>query len=189
MNHCNARSPSIKQHIKLSARNRLAAPRKQQGATLVVVLVLLLVMTLLGLASLRNTVLEERMTANLLDRSISFQSAESALRDAEAILASGAASFPGSGCNPQGLCARPLATATDRWRDAGTTWVDATAVDASLAPPEYFIELLGDGPNWAFCDREVPANPNCLKPRYRITARSTDNGRASVMLQTTFAGN
>ena len=177
-----------------SNMHRLRTPatggaRTQRGATLVVVLVLLLVMTLLGLASLRNTVLEERMTANLLDRSIGFQSAESALRDAEALLATGPA-FPAAGCNPQGLCARPDPALTERWLDAGFTgWVNATAVDASLAPPQFFVEALGEGPNWPFCDQELPPNPNCLKPRFRITSRSTDAGRASVLLQTTFAGN
>ena len=55
--------------------------RRQQGASLVVVLILLLVMTLLGLAVLRSALLEERMTANLLDRSWSFQAAEAALPD------------------------------------------------------------------------------------------------------------
>ena len=59
-------------------------PSRQRGASLVVVLILLLVMTLLGLAVLRTTLLDERMSANLYDRSLSFQSAETALRDAEA---------------------------------------------------------------------------------------------------------
>lgn len=183
-------APSSRHSSQSDRRQRSpSVPRAQHGATLVVVLVLLLVMTLLGLASLRNTVLEERMTANLLDRSIGFQSAESALRDAEILLAT-APAFPSAGCNPQGLCARPDPAATERWLDpAFAGWVNGTSVDATLAPPQYFVEALGEGPNWAFCDKELPSNPNCLKPRFRITARSTDNGRASVLLQTTFAGN
>src|SRR5690606_40260651 len=69
-------------------------PGRQQGASLVVVLILLLVMTLLGLAVLRGTLLEERMSANMYDRSLAFQQAESALREAEekvrnAVLANG----------------------------------------------------------------------------------------------------
>ena len=56
-----------------------ASPVRQRGASLVVVLILLLVMTLLGLAVLRGTLLEERMSANLLDRSQNFQAAEAAL--------------------------------------------------------------------------------------------------------------
>ena len=61
-----------------------ASPVRQRGASLVVVLILLLVMTLLGLAVLRGTLLEERMSANLLDRSQNFQAAEAALTIIEA---------------------------------------------------------------------------------------------------------
>ena len=59
------------------------APCQERGAALIVVLILLLVMTLLGLASLRGTLMEERMSANMYDRSIGFQAAEAALREAE----------------------------------------------------------------------------------------------------------
>lgn len=55
----------------------------QAGVSLVVVLVLLLIMSLLGLAVLRGTLLEERMSANMYDRSLAFQQAESALMEAQ----------------------------------------------------------------------------------------------------------
>jgi type IV pilus assembly protein PilX len=58
-------------------------PYRQRGISLIVILLLLLVMTLIGLAVLRTTLLQERMSANLRDRSLSFQAAEAALRDAE----------------------------------------------------------------------------------------------------------
>src|SRR5690606_31499753 len=57
---------------------------RQSGVSLVIVLILLLVMTILGLAVMRGTLLEERMSANMYDRSLAFQQAESALREAEA---------------------------------------------------------------------------------------------------------
>ena len=66
----------------LPARNS-----RQSGASLIVVLILLLVMTLLGLAVLGNTLLEERMSANMFDRSLGFQAAESASREGEALVA------------------------------------------------------------------------------------------------------
>ncbi|TXH65796.1 MAG: pilus assembly protein [Lysobacteraceae bacterium] len=161
----------------------------QGGATLVVVLVLLLVMTLLGLASLRSTVLEERMSSNLLDRSIGFQSAEAALREAEVILAAAAPVFPPAGCDANGLCARPVATDPERWLDtAFAGWRNGTVVEPSIGPPQFIVEDMGQGPNWPLCDAEVPINPNCLKPRYRVTARSSQAGRAMVMLQTTYSG-
>ena len=160
----------------------------QQGATLVVVLILLLLMTLLGLASLRGTVLEERMTANLLDRGMAFQVAEAGLREAEARL--DPPSFPSSGCT-NGMCAMPAVGTPDRWIDPGfNQWFPAAVVDNSMSPPEYFVETLGLGLNWPKCDA-LPKNkrsPQCETPRYRITSRSVQEGRASVILQTMYAG-
>lgn len=164
-------------------------PRAQRGATLVVVLILLLVMTLLGLASLRGTVLEERMSANLLDRSLGFQVAESALREAEGRLEA-APTFPGAGCNA-GICATPDPAATERWLDSGFTgWVNAAAVDSKVNAPQYFIENMGMGVNWPKCDALPPnkRSPLCLTPRYRITSRSSQDGRATVILQAMYAG-
>lgn len=163
-------------------------PRLQRGATLVVVLVLLLLMTLLGLASLRSTMLEERMTANLLDRSLGFQVAEAGLREAEATLNPNPL-FPAAGCNAQGLCARPDPTAVERWADTTfTAWRTAATADPNTDPPRYIVETMGEGPNWRDCDRLAPIHPLCLTPRYRVTVRSEQNGRASVTLQTIFAG-
>ena len=61
----------------------MVAIRLQKGVSFVVVMIVLVVMTLLGLAAIRSTLLRERMSANMYDRSLAFQSAESALREAE----------------------------------------------------------------------------------------------------------
>lgn len=55
----------------------------QQGAALVVTLILLLVLTVLGITALRTTFLEERMARHAMDRAMAMESAESALREAE----------------------------------------------------------------------------------------------------------
>ncbi len=160
----------------------------QRGASLVVVLVLLLVVTLLGLAVLRGTLLEERMTANMLDRSMSFQAAESALREGEELAAtSPVAPAPGT-CNGAGVCGTPDAADTDRWLDAGFgDWVAATDdLGALPAPASYFIEFMGMAPTWPGCDRAIPVADLCMAPRYRVTARSTAADRADVLLQTNF---
>jgi type IV pilus assembly protein PilX len=52
---------------------------RQRGAALVVALILLLVLTLLGVAALRTTTLEERMAANSQERNRAFHAAESGL--------------------------------------------------------------------------------------------------------------
>ena len=167
---------------------RPAPPHRRRGATLVVVLILLLVMTLLGLASLRSTMIEERMTSNLLDRSLGFQVAEAGLREAEAAL-DPLPPFPAAGCNANGMCARPAPTVVERWADNGFAgWRTGTAADANTDPPRYFVEEMGEGPNWRDCDKLSPIHPLCLTSRYRVTSRSEQAGRASVTLQTIYAG-
>lgn len=160
-------------------------PRAQRGISLVIVLILLLIMTLLGLAVLRSTLLEERMTANLTDRSFSFQAAEAALREAE-VIASAAPAAPASGC-VAGLCATPVAGEVDRWRDdAFTGWRSAAGGDARDTATSFFIEYMGEAPTWPGCDRMSPVPAQCLSPTYRITARSTEANRARVVLQTNY---
>jgi len=178
----------------MSISNRVHSPRNQRGAALIVVLILLMVMTLLGLASLRGTLMEERMAANMYDRSLGFQAAEAAMREAETrLLQPGTlAAFPSAAntCN-SGLCAMPVPAEgqSERADDPSFNgWFSASAVSDIAGTPEYFVEYMGEAPGWALCDREIPRHPNCMRPRYRITARSTGDGRANVILQSSFAG-
>ena len=163
------------------------SPRQERGMALLIVLVLLLLMTLLGLASLRGTVMEERMTASLYDRSLAFQSAEAALREGEALAATRPAA-PSSGCT-SGVCSRPGGlTEIDRWMNAAFNGWRNSTVNFGSAPtsgiPQFFVEPMGNAPNWVFCEREIPMNPTCLSPRYRVTARSAVTAdRAQVLLQ------
>jgi type IV pilus assembly protein PilX len=59
---------------------------KQKGVTLIVSLVILLIMTIIGLQGISSTTLEERMARNYRDSQLSFQAAETALRDAEELV-------------------------------------------------------------------------------------------------------
>jgi type IV pilus assembly protein PilX len=168
------------------------APARQRGVTLVVVLILLLVVTMIALASLRGTLMEERMSSNVRDRSLAFQAAEAALREGESLAAS-KPKVPNAGC-AAGLCAKPDPAAAPVWNDE-TIWAAApeaiVKLDNKTAKPRYIVELLAD---------DVPPKGSCttsgdvsettcsgIERRYRITARSEADGRASVMLQTIFA--
>lgn len=177
----------------MNRQTSMAIRSNQRGVALVVVLILLLVMTLLGLASLRGTVMEERMSAGIYDRGLGFQAAEAALREAEA-LAMTKPAFPASGC-AAGLCAERAvltAGAATRWEDPLTPWRNAATdmdVDSDgdgtfvANNPQFVIEAMGDAPNWPGCDREIPINASCMSPRFRITARSNEANRAQVILQ------
>ncbi len=51
-------------------------PRKQQGAVLTVSLIMLFLLSILGLAVMRTSTLEEKMAANSLHEDVAFQAAE-----------------------------------------------------------------------------------------------------------------
>ena len=53
---------------------------KQKGATLIVALVLLVIVSLFGIAGMRGTTLEMKMIASARDRAMAFEAAESTLR-------------------------------------------------------------------------------------------------------------
>lgn len=173
--------------------NSYCGRSRQQGVALVVVLMLLLVMTLLALASVRGALMEERMTANQLDRSLAFQAAEAALREGEDD-AKAKPAFPAAGVCNNGLCGVPDPEAAPVWLDE-TVWATAPeaviAVGDITAAPKYIIELLAT---------DIPAVGECTttgdvsesecsgsESRYRITARSVADGRAEVILQSNFA--
>lgn len=65
---------------------RHAAPasvRRQQGAVLVIGLVILLLLTLIGVQSAKTNVAQHRMAANWHDRHVAFEAAEAVLRFGE----------------------------------------------------------------------------------------------------------
>lgn len=56
---------------------------KQQGAVLIVGLIMVLLMTIVGLAAIRSTGLQETMAGNMRERNLAFQAAEASLRVGE----------------------------------------------------------------------------------------------------------
>lgn len=176
----------------------------QGGVVLAVVLILLLVMTLLAVASLSGTVLEERMSTAQLDRNLSMQAAEAALREAEAVVRTKpttalAADDDFTKACALGLCAAPAnATQYMRWstdafwaNDSGT-WA-AAAIDLGdlVVAPRYVIELMdADVPDPENCttggDVSLEAACTLTSNRYRVTVRSAAEDRAVVMLQSIY---
>jgi type IV pilus assembly protein PilX len=88
----------------------MANQHNQHGAVLITGLIFMVVLTLLAVASMRNTGLEEKMAANAQNQNIAFQAAEAALRQGLSQIYSGtitAASGFTPGCTtvaPMGLC-------------------------------------------------------------------------------------
>ena len=173
----------------------------QRGVVLAVVLILLLVMTLLAVASLSGTVLEERMSTAQVDRSLSLQAAEAALREVESNIRLNPPVMPAEGCE-DGLCSTPDVEANPEdaqrwmedgfWDDDSGNWGEVVAnVDPLTATPRYIVELLADDvtePQNCTTGGDVSLEAACtdLSSRYRITVRSADANRAVVLLQSIY---
>ncbi|WP_200881859.1 pilus assembly PilX family protein [Nitrincola sp. A-D6] len=57
--------------------------KQQTGSALIVSLLFLLILTILGVAGIQTTSMQERMSGNMRDRNMAFQAAEGALRGGE----------------------------------------------------------------------------------------------------------
>lgn len=175
---------------------RMNSSRKQRGAVLVVALIFLVVMTMLILASIRGTVMQERMASNLYDRSLAFQAAEAALREGERFVLATPPKPVAIGCDSSGNCNRPEPSDAPVWQ-VKANWDKAhnAAVDIGdlAVAPQYLVELLADDmPEVNLCESTAinPDAPCYGGPeglRYRITARSGEAGRAVVILQSVYA--
>ena len=199
--------------------NRIRIPgqplRRERGTVLIVALMFLIVLTLLGLSTMRGTTLEERMAGNSRDYNTALQAAEAALRDAEADLKGTgvttvrtitATSFPvtligtatPSGCAAGGLCiivnetTQLYKTSSVDWSPSGTTSTlygsntGATPISGLSAQPRYMMELMQFA-DGKNKDRVTGASGNVDFFYVRITARGWGaNSQTQVTLQEVF---
>lgn len=180
-------------------------PPRQQGFVLIIALIMLIIVSILGIAGVRLAATEERMVAQTYDRATAFQAAEAALREAEALIESSNQPVPAAGvdCSAQSgtggtitvqVCGVLMGTSTTpRWLQTGTTadgyWATASEVGNTSSTvkitPQYFVEYLGN--NFPCAISSPTATNNCK--RYRITARVNPaaDGRSKVVLQSIYA--
>ena len=158
---------------------------RQRGAVLITALVILFVLTLLGVAGMQNTVLEERMAGNYRDRQVAFEAAEAALRAGEARMGTTASfnslSWDGSDYTYEGDPSK------DPFTTVGQTLTDATITAETAQPPVHFIERLPefDMPKSSLV-KGFPEKPPKIR-YYRTTARGW--GKTSdteAILQSTY---
>jgi len=188
--------------IRSSCHQPMPRRAAQRGVALVVALLLLVVITLVGLAAVRGTIMQQRMAANHFDRQVAFQSAEAAMRAATALIASnpgdiarncqaGGVFCQGNPFDDPNLDASKIITVA---KGAGTGQFDAGTLAASQ--PQYVIENMG---NWynpststgygqsANSHNYGAQGTSTTAVYYRVTARSGDpalvDDRAVVVLQ------
>lgn len=169
----------------------LLTPRlRQRGVVLVISLLMLLVLTMIGLAATRGTTLEQRMTANQNDQEVAFQAAEAALRAGESQI-SGAANLNFAN-NTAGAYTQASMTVNWKTIDWDPTGSAVTAYTAGIQPtpivnPSYFIVLdpadLGGGSGENLSPDQAISNDYL----YHIYARGVGlTGNSAVILESTY---
>ncbi|MGV8921975.1 MAG: pilus assembly PilX family protein [Thermomonas sp.] len=166
-----------------------SARRNQSGVSLIVVLLLLVILTLLGIASLRGAIMQERMAANTMARSMAFQVAEGGLRQAEIIARDGTITFPGSGCTA-GRCkdASWMSTA-DFWTGGTYQTGSAISIGSNSITPKFIIEDFGKtsiSPAGNCIDMSKPCMQSTSQKVYRITSQAATPTGAEVILQSLY---
>lgn len=177
---------------------RQPAPAQQRGVALVVALILLLVITLVGLAAVRGTVMQQKMAANMYDRQIAFQNAEAAMRAVAASISSSPGNVARNCQSASVVClTNPFEDSnlpTGSIKTLGTAQYSASALAAGQ--PQYVIENMGNfqdpGANTGFNQSANSHNygvngGSITNIYYRVTVRSGDpatvGDRAVVTLQ------
>ena len=181
---------------------------RQNGAALIVALVLLVVVTLLGVTGLRNVTLEEKMAAATYDRSLAFQAAETALRAVEAAVQAANPSVenvfaPCSEINDSCqmvsgvlLCRQldPQSQCTGReFNSSFTAWANANSVSegSHTVTARYFVEGLIP-PDWQrgrgfpCVVRQQTEDTLQTCKRFRIVVVASSPGASEVRLESIY---
>jgi type IV pilus assembly protein PilX len=119
--------------------------KSQQGAVLIIGLIMLLLLTIIGMSSIRGTDLQERMAGNARDHNVAFQAAEAAVRNGESYLSSATIvpfttpSLPGY---QKDLTATPVQFWNEsRWKTDAVQMADSV-IKGAAKPPRYVLEQL-----------------------------------------------
>lgn len=179
--HCNFFSKiGLENRRPRHHRGSISTPNRQGGVALVVALILLTVITLIGLAAIRSTTLQQRMTANFYDREIAFQSAEAALNAAEFALQNNTAVIArdcGSasvGCYANPFTDPGLPTGSIQTVPLGSASGEFTPGTNAAAQPQYVIENMG---TWANTTNGTG---------FRNTANATQYGAQGISLSSIY---
>lgn len=174
----------------IADRHVLRPRHRQQGVALIMAMVFLMILTIIGVTVMSTTSLQEKMAGNVQDKHAAFQSAESALRAAEAVIEGWPAKPTDFVANTNGHYL-PQAGGTMPWWEsvawdplAGEALAIAETIDGVVTQPSYIIEDLGELPGTGGGASSIVtgfAPPAALAgdaSMYRITARGI--GRTST---------
>lgn len=172
-------------------------PPGQEGMVLITGMIFMVVLTLIVVASMRTTILEERMAGNARDNDLAFQAAEAALRAGEQVLT--AASLENFMATSPAYLAVDTGTPKMRderyWMNTDAThnhnWAtNSLALSSSPAgvveAPRFVVEELPPIPGGGSGSLKGPA-PLPDSAIFRVTARGVGGNPSTVVyLQTTY---
>ncbi|MFZ6657582.1 pilus assembly PilX family protein [Undibacterium sp. TJN19] len=177
-------------NVSYARANSLA---NQRGISLAVVLVLVGLLAMIGISAMQMNILQEKGAGNYRDQDVAFQTAESALRDAELYVDTYLTPTSNFAADCTGGLCLPSATSTPVWSDATMdVWNNAsrtlpysqTAGDVSQQP-RYIIELTAQNIDNGALD--VGGLPGPKQATYRITVKAWGSTpSAQVLLQSVY---
>jgi type IV pilus assembly protein PilX len=158
-------------------------------------MVLLLLLTLMGIAAMQGATLQERMAGNLEQSDLAFQAAEAGLRDAEAWLKAQVV-LPAFD-NTDGFYTPASPTSVPHWKNVDweedpatnlrTYQADDLGNPAPYPLPRYIIEYMATVNIETEGSVKFEDEGEAEYGMYRVTSRGVSpNGRSTVMLQTTY---
>jgi len=154
----------------------------QRGVTLIVCLVFLLLLTLIGVSSMQNANLQEKMAGSVKLRNESFQIAESALRQGENTVAPSA--FTMAVCSSLARCAPPAEANLVTTAGTGASGVNWVAGDGGGF---YGIQYIGTTIDpIVLASGTPPTDSGTSYFLYRITAVGT-RGTSTTVLESVYA--
>ena len=153
---------------------------------LVICLIMLLLLTLSGLAAMQGSTLQEKMAGNSRDSEQAFLAAEAALRGGEAFMASASgASATFNTTGTAGLYDVATSGVPVDWQAAATNWRNSAALSGVATTPKYLVERLPEVTNKGLSlEADQPLSTMII---YRITASAVGQTTTSrAVLQSTF---
>lgn len=168
--------------MKFQRSRRTPTPRNsgEQGMALIIALIFLLLLTLIGLSSIQNSTLQERMSSSVQFRNQSFQIAESALRLGETAVSK--STYKLAECTSVATCAPPPDSAL---RDSAGQGTNALWVQAGTGGL-YAVQNVGLAKTAVGCT--AAGDPTESQTLYRITGIGMV-GTSRTVLESIYAKN
>jgi type IV pilus assembly protein PilX len=172
----------ITRHSIMNNQTCSPSGKRQQGAVLVIGLIILLLMTIIGVTGIRTTSLEEKMSGNMRNRNLAFQAAESALSAAEIYLNT-ASPFPTPFCKAESGRYVPMDNNCDGSTESQQVW-DSINWSANSVAYTGVLSNLTSNPRYIIEDLGCVAPPaSCPGPHnYRITARASGGTADAIVI-------